>query len=55
MVIYKNEDGKFKSPVGIAPAPCCEVLFENEILKRIMENQNVPKACPFTAVSKHTN
>ncbi|KDR14445.1 uncharacterized protein LOC110834486 [Zootermopsis nevadensis] len=48
-LFYKNVDGNFKkSPIGIAAAPCCEVMFENELFKRIMENQNVPKACPFT-------
>lgn len=53
-LFYKNVDGNFKkSPIGIAAAPCCEVMFENELFKRIMENQTVPKACPFTPVSSH--
>jgi hypothetical protein len=54
-LLYRNVDGDFKkSPVGIAASPCCEILFENEIFKLIMENQNVPKGCPVTAVSSHT-
>jgi hypothetical protein len=51
---YKKEDGEFKkSPFGIVPTPCCELLFQNEIFKPIMESQNVPKACPFKQVSTH--
>ncbi|PNF27838.1 hypothetical protein B7P43_G09175 [Cryptotermes secundus] len=45
---YKKQDGEFKkNPFGIVPTPCCDLLFQNEIFKHIMETQNVPKACPF--------
>jgi hypothetical protein len=52
LTFYKKEDGEFKKiRIGIAPAPCCEVMSESVILKRIIESQNVPKECPVTPVS----
>jgi hypothetical protein len=49
--LKKEGDEYRKLPFSIMPENCCKILFENDIFKKAMENQNVPKECPLKEVS----
>jgi hypothetical protein len=52
MEIFMKEGGEYKKmPVDIPDDTCCNMLLENEMYKKTMENQNVPKSCPVKEVS----
>ncbi|KDR14444.1 hypothetical protein L798_11613 [Zootermopsis nevadensis] len=44
---FKKEGDEYKKlPLSLIPENCCKV-FENDIYKKSMEKQNVPKQCPL--------
>jgi hypothetical protein len=48
---FKKEGDEYKKiPGGEVSDNCCKI-YESEMYKQSMENQNVPKSCPIKAVS----
>ncbi|XP_069700782.1 uncharacterized protein [Periplaneta americana] len=44
----KGDDGEFKkSAFAVSPSPCCEVMYDNEMYKKLLKGQKFPEKCPF--------
>lgn len=52
---FQKEGEEYKKmSVAFPPDNCCKV-FSNEMLKKAMEKQNIPKGCPIKEVRIITN